>query len=300
MKKFLSIIAGALIFLCCTAQKTNSKSVKPAAKKKVSLTTKSVKKILINKNSSMDTKKVLEEIWTSSSFISGDKYFWLFNYEFFRFLEAPEFKIENKEPAFNGLTIFAVADYNADKEPRGHLLYDKDFKIFINYYEAGNKGPKEIANNINELFGTTEITKCLITQKDKDFWSWNESSFHTSSFANNVPKGVLPKFDLRHYFKDSLPGTFITYHEDFDRVSFMKHFAQYNVDSLIPNDFVVFRTSDTKLLKLIDTINSHLGEEVFYLVDFNPSGYWGVGNYKVLNSEQKKYLKTYGLLSNAK
>lgn len=287
MKKIIILISGFFAFLSCPAQKNNAATNRPTTAK----TTAVVNKTVLN---------VLQEIWKSPSFINGDKYFWLYNYPFFRFMDANEFNLVNKEPYYPGFTIFAIADNSAGGEPSAYLLYDKDARIFINYFQTGNKGPREIANNITEVFGTNDISKLLITQKDKAFWTWSESSFNNSSFSNSVPKGVVPGFDLRYYFKDSLPGTFLTYHEEFSRKAFTDYFAQYKLDALIPVDFAAFRTTDKQLLQLIDTLNGHLGEEVFYLVEFNPSGYWGVGNYKSLNVEQRKRLEAYGLLSNAK
>ena len=83
-------------------------------------------------------------------------------------------------------------------------------------------------------------------------------------------------------------------------MKFSKYFVQFGVDKLIPENFAAFRTTDKELLKLIDKLNEHFGEEVFYLVEFNPSGYWGIGNYKELNEKQKLMIRQYGLLSNAK
>lgn len=287
MKKIIIFIAGLFIVICCPAQKNNSLSTSPPTGITTAATGKPV-------------KQVLQEIWKSPSFIGGDKYFWLYNYQFFRFMDANEFNLVNKEPYYPGFTIFAIADNSAGGEPSAFLMYDKDFKLFINYFQTGNKGPREIANSITEIFGTNDISKLLIPQKDKAFWSWSESSFNNSYFSNSVPKGVIPGFDLRGYFKDSLPGTFLTYHEEFSRKAFTEYFAQYKLEAFIPVDFAAFRTTDKKLLQLIDTLNEHSGEEVFYLVDFNPSGYWGVGNYKVLNDEQRKHVENFGLLSNAK
>ncbi|MBL0155168.1 MAG: hypothetical protein IPP93_17495 [Chitinophagaceae bacterium] len=169
MKKIIIFIAGLFIVICCSAQKNNSLSTSPPTGITTAATGKPV-------------KQVLQEIWKSTSFKNGDKYFWLYNYQFFRFMDANEFNLVNKEPYYPGFTIFAIADNSAGGEPSAFLMYDKDFKLFINYFQTGNKGPREIANSITEIFGTNDISKLLIPQKDKAFWSWSESSFNNSSF----------------------------------------------------------------------------------------------------------------------
>lgn len=247
----------------------------------------------------IDIEKELQEVWTSRSFKEGNRHFWLFNYNFFRILDEKEFTAYNTHPLYENKKIFAVGGQNPD-EDECFLYYDTVLKkgVFIlsNYTWKNKRGIKKIGESVSALFETSSIADVLIAGNDSDFGTWSESVFHSSEIEEKVPKGVLPAIDLRFYFANNVPGTMLIDHNEINTKAFHSYFREFGVEELIPADFFYSFRQGEDYLTLITSINTHLKEETFFCAEFNPSGYFGVGNYKLLSKEKMQVLDSYGLI----
>jgi hypothetical protein len=249
-----------------------------------------------------DIKEKLNSIWKADYFMNGHKYFWLYNFNFFRFVEKDEFEEFNKEVVHRGKRIFAVADGgNSDNEPQAYLYFDTATrsKVFIQsaYDWIEPKELRKIADDLNQLFGEEDYSKIFIAKKDSAFWAWNESCFNSYSIEKVVPKGVLPNVDLRIFFKEHVNGTFLSDHKEIPIKEFYKYFETYGCASLDTEELFSFKPTAEDLDKFVGKLNAQLGKKVFYVVSFNPSDFWGIGNFEQLTPKQAEQLHNYGLIN---
>ena len=246
----------------------------------------------------------LKEIWSNDSFQKGNKYFWYGNNSFFRFVDDNEFLEinSNKNPyldynkdKFGTLRIIAVADFNGDKEHEAYILVDtvNNSVHLYSFWEKYNE-PKQIAESLNHIFENSNVNECLIEQKDSAFWSWNEGSYHSYTIDEIIPKGVVPKIDLR-IFVNSLNGSYVSDYKEFNLNSFKSYFDNYGLGNYIPEDFYTF-TIDEKFETLISRINTENKMVNFRIISFNPSGYWGIINELDIEKLDLIKLEQYGLL----
>lgn len=244
----------------------------------------------------------LAEIWETESFINGQKYFFLYNYKIFRFVEKEEFKEFNEKLIHLNKNIFAVADRtNGDNEHEAYLYFNTEtnHEIFIqsNYHWCEPKELRKISDELTQLFGTQNYTKKLMTKNDNDFWTWYEESFQSYKIEENVPNGVIPDFDLRNYFKEKLKDTFLTDYEEFDTNAFKCYFENFGFFNLDFGNLFESKLSINSLSELVNKLNTQLNDKVFYVASFVSFGFLGIGNYKSLSIEETDKLYRYGIIN---
>ncbi|MEL6562662.1 MAG: hypothetical protein AAFQ94_31120 [Bacteroidota bacterium] len=250
-------------------------------------------------------KDILQEIWSDDSFQKGYKYFWYGNNSFFRFVDKSEFLEVNSDNnayldynkgKFGTLRIVAIADFNGDNEHEAYILADTvNNSVHLFSFWGSNNEPKQIAESLNQMFENSSINECLIKQKDSAFWSWNEGSYHSYTIDEIIPKGVVPRIDLRIFVK-SFRGSYVSDYKEFNLKSFVSYFDNYGLGNHIPEDFYTF-TIDEKLETLISRINSENKTVNFRIISFNPSGYWGIINTLDIENSDMVKLEKYGLIS---
>ncbi|NML36639.1 hypothetical protein HHL17_05455 [Chitinophaga sp. G-6-1-13] len=190
---------------------------------------------------------------------------------------------------------------NADQEHEAYIYFDTatESEIFIqsNFSWIEPKELKKISNDLNQLLGGQDYLNKLILKDDNDFWTWNEQSFHSYRIESTIPKGVFPNFDLRLFFKETIKGTFLTAHKEINTSAFKKYFEAFGLVELDTEKLFEYSPTVKILNDFVDQVNVQLGDKVFYVVSFNPSGFWGIGNFKLLTEEQQQQLNSYGLIN---
>jgi hypothetical protein len=245
-------------------------------------------------------KNEIIKIWSTEYFKSGQKWFWLYNYNYFRLLNEIEFRDVNRELLIEGKEIFAIGGTHPDG-PEHYLLFDNshlDNIYILPYgYKLQKSQAKKIAVTLNDLFNESDYAKCLIAYEDVNFWSWFDSAYNSYEITDVVPKGVLPNIDLRVYFRDSCSGIFLSDHKEINTKEFKAYFEKFGITDLNTDELFEYRPSPKDLVAFIEKINLQLGEEVFYFVSFIPSGFWGIGNFSLLTNENRTVMYKYGLLN---
>lgn len=246
-------------------------------------------------------KEDLIKLWKTESFIRGQRCFWLYNYNFFRILDEVEFVELNKNVPHSNKNIFATSNMtNGDGEHELYLYIDtatnSDIFIQSNYHWCEPKSLRKISTDLRQLFGEQDYSKKLISKDNNDLWVWSENSFHSYEVKNTVPNGVLPNFDLRIYFKEKLKGTFLSHHKTIDINAFKKYFEHFGILDLDTESLFYYMPTIETLNTFVDKLNAQLNDKVFYVVSFNPSAFWGIGNYKLLTSAETEQLYYYGLI----
>lgn len=258
-----------------------------------------------------DNSDILLPIWNSKGFKNGNDFFYLANYEFFRIVNKEEFQRFNSlsnryykinKEKFQNKVIIGIADYTSgDREEVYLMLSDYTKEVYIYPVRNNNKLKRKddrliyYTNSLESLFECKKNCEEYIKGNKDELWRWYEMCFHSSTFEKEVPVGVYPSFDLRHYFVN-LKGTFISNHEEFDRTGFENYFKTYDLENIIPEDFVAFKSYDRNLKNLIDKINNNSEKNKFVIVSFNPSGYWGICNIKELKEIDFNRFQSYGLI----
>lgn len=241
----------------------------------------------------------LTEIRSSFKFKKGFRYFWLYNYSFFKILDETEFEEYNRTPLIEGKKIFAAGSTNPDDDEY-YLLYDKQEKseIYIRatYKSRDTRGLKKIGNSLSGLFDGAKVADSLIPRSNEPFAYWSEALYSGSPIEENVPKGVLPLFDLRHYFKYQLKDTILSNPGEFDTKELKSYFENHGAAGLMPADFAISRPAGESYLKLVKLINEKLKEEVFFATELHTSGHCGIGKYSSLTADERKMTDYYGLI----
>jgi len=252
----------------------------------------------------IDIREELKTIRASDYFKNGLNGFWLYNYTFFRILDEATSGNFNgyvdDDDDYTGKKIFALGCITFDDDPESYLCFDDsaDNGIFI---KSANqhfppKQMKRIANNISDFFNDNDYLKYFISKQDIGLNAWMERTYHSSDTNVKTPNGVLPGFDIRDYFKNSIPGTLLGDHKEINTKEFLSYFNNFGAKEFIPRNFGTKYLDDELLDEIVETINSSLGKAVFYKTRFNPSWFWGIGNYEVLNDDMKKLLFDWGIL----
>ena len=241
----------------------------------------------------------LTEILSSLKFKKGFRYFWLYNYSFFKILDEAEFDEYNRNPLIEGKKIFAVGSTNPDDDEY-YLLYDKQEKseIYIRatYKSRDTRGIKKIGDSLSGLFHGAKAADILISRNNELYANWGEALYSGSPIVENVPQGVLPLFDLRYYFKYQLKDTILSDPGVFDTHTLESYFENHGAKGLIPADFSISRPAGESYLQLVTIINEKLNEEVFFATEIHTSGHCGIGKYSSLTTEERKMADYYGLI----
>lgn len=243
-------------------------------------------------------KEELDKIWASEYFNQGQRCFWLYNYNFFRIIDSVQFEWLNSSILHYPERAFAIADLtNGDRECQA-ILYFKGSDIYIqsklNVVEP--VALKKIAGSLDELFGIQDYASVLIKEDDHTFRGWSEQVYYNYEIERSVPKGVLPNFDLRLFFKDQVDGTFLSNYKAVNIDAFMKYFESFGVAGLDREKVVDYTAHIDDLSKFIKYLNARLGSDTFYAVWFQPSAFLGIGNFNILKPEDRQRLDQFGIL----
>lgn len=245
----------------------------------------------------------LTHIWEKEYFKKDCRYFFLYNYSFFKLLSKEEILEANRHVFHEGKVVFAIAgSNNSDNEHKMYLYFENATRYIYIQSNIRNLEPirlKKISTSFEELFENIDPGNVLIEKNNQAFWSWFEIVFHSyfSDIEENVPTGVLPRFDLRLYFKNNFRKVFLSDHKEFNKTDLIKFFDEAGINELFFENLFEFSPYIEEIKNLIQIANSYFGEIVFYAVFFNPSGFWGIGNYKFLDNDQKEQLIKYGLIN---
>ena len=241
----------------------------------------------------------LKDIWSSLKFKKGFRYFWLYNYSFFKILDEAEFNQHNQSPFIEGKKIFATGTTNPD-DTEYYLLCDatsmSGVYIKANYRWRDKRGLKKIGESLADLFDGSKAIDNLILENNEQFWKWSEELYCGSPIENNVPKGVLPHFDLRHYFKYKLKDTILLNRGVIDANALESYFEMHGAKGLMPGIFFDARPDGEGYLKLVNTINEILKEERFFATELHTSGHCGIGKYSSLTAEERTLTDYLGLI----
>lgn len=246
-------------------------------------------------------KKELTKIWKKDSFISGQRCFWLYNYDVFRITDETEFVELNKNIKHLNKNVFAIADItDGDNQHTAYLYFDtktnNDIFIELKAHYSEPKPLKKVANDLNEIFGLVDWSKRLTSLDDDTFWAWMEQSYHNYEIRSITPNGVTHSIDLRIYFKEKLKGTFLSDHKEVPIDAFKKYFEYFGVYNLMVEDLFKYRPTIDELHEFVNKINTQLGNKMFYVVSFNPSAFWGIGNFELLTNDEIGQLYNFGLI----
>jgi len=248
----------------------------------------------------INVRQEIDQVISTDNFKKGNKYFWLYNYSFFRFLEIEEFEERNKKSIIEGKLIFAAGTTNPDDDAF-LLLFDKECNsniyILSNYTSSNTRGAKKIADSLAQLFSDNNLSDLLVQKGDQPLLDWYYSLYESYSFEKVVPKGVLPLVDLRYYFKNQLKNTLLINNNDIKESECLKYFEDNDIRKLVPAGFFQNRfLSDEHFFELINNINFQLGEKTFFAMNHSMSSFFGIGSYKSLTKDEIEITDNYGLI----
>jgi len=253
-------------------------------------------------------KELLHNVWNSDSFKNGNTNFFLSNYYFFRFLDENEYNEINSDKnvwldynknKFGTKRVVCIADYTGDREHYAYILVDEnDFKVYMHRFIVSReptKTPVLLSESLIELFGAENFTELFTDSKNSELWSWLENCAMSYEIPKNVPKGVIPKFDLREYFHKK-KNTFISDNKEFNLEKFKNYFERFGLKNEIPDNFYVFGVNKT-LMELINKLNGKSNKFSFKIVRFRVSGFWGIYNDNEFDKSQLDEFKKLGIIN---
>ncbi|HEX2629862.1 MAG TPA: hypothetical protein VHM26_12640 [Chitinophagaceae bacterium] len=238
----------------------------------------------------------LKAIWSVASFKEGSNAFWLYNYSFFTLLDEKQFKEYNQNPPFPGKLNIATGTTNPDDDEYGLYADTTTGEIFIYaYYKWWNKrGLKKIADSLEQMFGTADITSILVSKKDPDIWEWRGALYYGTDFP--MPKGALPSMNLGQYFHEVLRNTVIIHPRGFALSELRDYFEGQGAGAYFPADFFDrYSGVEDWHVVLTDQINTAIGDKQFFAAEFQ-TGEYGFGNYASLIEAEQRQLDYYGLI----
>jgi hypothetical protein len=161
---------------------------------------------------------------------------------------------------------------------------------------ARHKRSEKVRESLLEFFDGSKATDTLISKRNEQFEDWSEALYCGSPIVENVPKGVLPHFDLRYYFKYLLKDTMLLDKGVFDINALESYFEKHGAKGLIPSNFFDSRPNGESYLQLVNKVNETLKEEMFFASELHTSGHCGLGKYSSLTADERKMADHYGLI----
>ena len=253
-------------------------------------------------------KEKLSRVWESKQFRQAKTAFFLSNYFLFRFIDEKEFIEENSEEStwfsfiqkkFGDKRIICIADFTGDRDHEAYILIDAN-NLNIYLYRLPHPGMKTsepilLSDSLSELFGQENFEQLFVDSDNDELWSWMERCAVEYDIPTDVPKGIIPSYDLRTYFQE-VENTFLSDPKEFNSLKFREYFSKFTLDNDIPDDFVVFEVNmDNKLPSLLEELNRKQKEYSFKIVQFSISGFWGIFEENSLSEENKVKFKRLGL-----
>jgi len=247
-------------------------------------------KNLKGKNKELSNQEFLKKLWNNKNFKSGKQCFRYANLGFFNFCDKGCY---SKNQLEEKMTL-AVHDFNGDREIYGKI-YSKKGSEFI-YYQSWDNEPIHIADSLNHMFDSGNITSKLVNRENEEYWAWEESCHHNYEINKNIPECVFPNEDLRTYLSNKY-NLYISDHKEFNKEELAIYLNDINVKlyEIIPNDFNVFDPNDERLEKLIRQLNNICKSEKLHILKFNPSNFWGLVSEKHIDKKGLEEIKKLGL-----
>ncbi|MBU2996271.1 hypothetical protein KO500_07485 [Cellulophaga baltica] len=242
-------------------------------------------------NANISNEELLKGIFNTKTYKDGNTCFHFASRNFFSLVDNNG-EIKKSEYGDN---IIAVNDFNGDQEPYETLFFsNENEEVRIRFF--GEKSFK-VSNSLYDLFNIDNPEENFVKRGDSEYWSWYEESFNSSKIQNKIHKCVFPNLDLPSEIQNNF-NSFVSGNQEFDVNSFSNFFTHYDnyLSELIPSNFSAFNGFDSGLKKLINEINISSKKNKFKIIEFNPSGNWGIIELNSLEKTEIEKLENYGLM----